>query len=161
MMVKVDGKSVTMHYGTQKMWELVPMYGEEVLRIPEECVSLHNFQKEVLHMEDSWVRSTEWPFLALSTASQVAVVPFEESDQEGIMPALVLVVPLGFFTTAVRLAWNLELDKHILGGGTAQMRMYRDAVHYRLGNLQTLGLTVLITLMFKHNVPAILTLAKH
>jgi hypothetical protein len=41
------------------------------------------------------------------------------------------------------------------------MRMYRDEVHYRLGNLQTLGLTVLITLMFKLNVPAILTLAKH
>ena len=77
------------------------------------------------------------------------------------MPELVLVVPLGFFTTAVRLAWNLELDTHILGGGTAQIRMYEDAVHYRLGNLQTLGLKVLITLMFKHNIPAILTLAKH
>ena len=83
MMVKVEGRSVTMHYGTQKVWELVPMYGEEILKIPEECVSMHNFQKEILHMEDSWVRSAEWPFLALSTASQVAVDPLKSQNRRG------------------------------------------------------------------------------
>ena len=68
--------------------------------------------------------------------------------------------PLGFFTTAVRQAWEIEVEKHILGGGTAEMEMYDDAVHLKLGNLKTVGLTVMITFMFKHNIPAIVSLTK-
>ena len=77
------------------------------------------------------------------------------------MPELVLVFPLGFFTTAVRQAWEIEVEKHILGGGTAEMEMYDDAVHFKLGNLKTVGLTVMITFMFKHDIPAIVSLSKH
>jgi hypothetical protein len=39
-----------MNYGAKKMKNLVPVLGEEVLMIPEECVSMHFFQKTVLHM---------------------------------------------------------------------------------------------------------------
>ena len=65
MMVMVEGRSVLMHYGTQRMWELVAKFREEVLKIPEECVTMHKYQKEILLVKDSWVRKTEWPFLAL------------------------------------------------------------------------------------------------
>ena len=52
----VEGRSVLMHYGTQRMWELVAKFGEEVLKIPEGCVTMHKYQKEILHVKDSWVR---------------------------------------------------------------------------------------------------------
>ena len=42
----------------------------------------------------------------------------------------------------------------------AEMEMYNDAVHLKLGNLKTVGLTVMITFMFKHNIPAIVSLTK-
>ena len=43
MMVKLEDKCVMMNYGTKKMRNLVPVLGEEVLTIPEECVSMHFF----------------------------------------------------------------------------------------------------------------------
>jgi hypothetical protein len=51
MMIKVKDKSIIMNYGTKKMRKMVPIHGEEVLRIPKECVTMHPFQKTVLHME--------------------------------------------------------------------------------------------------------------
>jgi hypothetical protein len=67
MMIKVMDKRIIMNYGTKKMMKMVPIHGEEVLRIPEECVSMHPFQKTVLHMEHDWVKSPEWQYIALST----------------------------------------------------------------------------------------------
>ena len=135
------------------------MYGEEVLMIPEECVSMHSFQKAVLHMEENWVRTAEWPFVAVSKTSQNAVVPFEEPSQDGIMPELVLVIPLGFFTASLRLDLDHEMEEHHLGGGSFLWRLYEDAEHFKLGHLKTVGLINLITLMLKHQVPSIFTLA--
>ena len=66
------------------------------------------------------------------------------------MPEFVLVIPLGFFTAAVRLDLDLELEAHFLGGGSSQRKMYEDAMHYKLGHLKTVGLTNLITLVLKH-----------
>ena len=57
MMIKVKDKSIIMNYGTKKMRKMVPIHGEEVLRIPEECVTMHPFQKTVLHLEHDWVKS--------------------------------------------------------------------------------------------------------
>ena len=79
-----------MNYGTQKMRNLVPVLREEVLMIPEECVSMHSFHKTVLHMEHNWLKTAEWPFVAHSTTSTTAVVPFDEPSQDGIMPGLVM-----------------------------------------------------------------------
>jgi hypothetical protein len=117
MEITMEGKRVSMNYSTQHMWDLVPMYGERVLRIPEECVNLLSFQKTLLHMEGDWVKMAEWPFVALSSSTTTAVVPFDDLDQDGIMPELVRIIPRGFFTASLILDLDMELNDHFFGGG--------------------------------------------
>jgi hypothetical protein len=74
MMIKVKDKCIIMNYGTNKMKNIVPIHGEELQMIPEECVSMHPFQKTVLHMEHDCVKSPEWPCIALSKTSTTVVV---------------------------------------------------------------------------------------
>jgi hypothetical protein len=115
MMIKVEDKSIIMNYGMEMMRKMVPIHGEEVLRIPEECVTMHPCQKTVLHMELDWGKSSEWPFIALATTS-TAVVPFEEPRSEGFMPGLVTIIPRGFITASLREELDKEVDTHYKKG---------------------------------------------
>ena len=60
MEITVEGKCLSLNYGTQRIWDLLPMFGERVLRIPEECVTLLSHQRAVLPMEDDWLKTEEW-----------------------------------------------------------------------------------------------------
>jgi hypothetical protein len=93
MEITVEGKQVSTNYG-------MPMFCERVLRIPEECITLLCHQRALLHMEDNFVKSAEWPFLALSSSTTAAVVPFNEQDQDGFMPDFVIIIPRWFFTAS-------------------------------------------------------------
>ena len=159
MMVKMEDKCVMMNYGTKKMRKLVRVLGEDVLMIPEECISMHFFQKTVLHMEHDWIKSAEWPFVALSTTSTTAVVPFDESCQDGIMPSLIMVIPKGFITASLRLDLDVELDRHYKEGGSFLWREYQDAEHFKLSQPRTVGLTNMVSLMLVPKSPSIFTLA--
>ena len=165
MMVKLEEpvgfqkQFVMLNYGTKKMRKLVRVLGEDVLMIPEECITMHGFQEKVLHMEHDWVKSAEWPFVALSTTSTTAVVPFDESCQEGIMPSIIMVIPTGFITASIRLALDVELGSHHKQGGSFYWRQYEDSEHFKLGKLRTVRLINMISLMLIHNSPTIFTLA--
>ena len=128
------------------------------LMIPEECITMHGFQEKVLHMEHDWVKSAEWPFVALSTTSTTAVVPFDESCQEGIMPSLIMVIPKGFITASLRLDLDVELDRHYKEGGSFLWREYQDAELFKLGQPRTVGLTNMVSLMLVPKFPSIFTL---
>ena len=108
-----------------------------VLQIPEECISMSRLQKRMIHMEDNWVESADWPFIALSTTSTSVVVPFDEPGQEGVMPELIMIIPLDFFTGALREDLDYELEDHHLGGGDFLWRQYQDAEHFKLAKLKT------------------------
>ena len=110
-------------------------------------------------MEDDWVKTTEWPFLAISSSTTAAVVPFDEQDQDGFMPDIVLIIPRGSFTASLILDLDVELDDHLFGGGQFQWKQYRDAVHFKLGKLETNNLINIVTLMLKTKTPAVFTLA--
>ena len=127
--------------------------------IPEECVSMHPFQKTVLHMEHDWVKSPEWPFIALATTSTTAVVPFDEPCKDGIMPGLIMIIPRGFITASLRDELDKELDKHYKEGGTFLWRVYEDAEQFRLGKLRTVGLINMVSLMLILKSLLIFTLA--
>ena len=113
----------------------------------------------MLHMEHDWIKSAEWPFVALSTISTTAVVPFDESCQDGIMPSLIMVIPKGFITASLRLDLDVELDRHYKEGGSFRWREYEDSEHFKLGQLRTVGLINMISLMLVHKSPSIFTLA--
>ena len=110
-------------------------------------------------MEDDWVKTAEWPFLAISSSTTAAVVPFDEPDQDGFMPDLVMIIPRGFFTASLIIDLDVELDDHFFGGGQFLWKQYRDAVHFKLGQLETTSLINIVTLMLKTKTPAIFTLA--
>ena len=155
----MEDKCVMMNDGTKKMRNLVPILGEEVLMIPEECVSMHFFQKTVLHMEHDWIKSAEWPFVALSTTSMTAVVPFGDPCQDGIMPSLIMVILKCFITASLQLDLDVELDRHYKEGGSFLWREYKDAEHFKLGQPRTVGLTNMVSLMLVPKSPSIFTLA--
>ena len=56
MEVLIDGRKVMMKYGGRDVRNLVGEFGEEVLRIPDYCVTLRQYQLNLLHVESSWVR---------------------------------------------------------------------------------------------------------
>jgi hypothetical protein len=141
------------------MRKLVQELGEEVLMIPEECITMYGYEEKMLHMEHNWIKSAEWPFLALSTTSTTAVVPFEESCQEGTMPSIIMVIPTDFITASLRLALYVELGSHHKKGGSFYWRQYEDSEHFKLGKLRTVGLVNMISLMLIHKSPSIFTLA--
>ena len=97
-----------MRYGGQEVRNLVEEFGEEVLRIPEQCLTLRNYQKNLLHVESSWVRGPSYPFLTLSMTSKVAIIPFEV-QQSGLFNDLVFIIPGGFTTPNFLLEWKKTL----------------------------------------------------
>ena len=77
--------------------------------------------------------------MALSTTSTTAVVPFDESCQEGIMPSIIMVIPTGFITASLRLALDVELGSHHKQGGSFYWRQYKDSEHFKTGQTQDSG----------------------
>jgi hypothetical protein len=65
--------------------------------------------------------------------------------KEGVMPELIMIIPLDFFTEALREDLDNELRDHHLRG--------------RLGQLKKRALINIVTLKMKHKNPTIFTLA--
>ena len=141
------------------MRDLVQELGEEVLMIPEECITMYGYEEKMLHMEHNWINSAEWPFLALSTTSTTAVVPFEESSQEGTIPTIIMIIPADFITGSLRLSLDVKLAIHHKQGGPFYWRKYGDAEHFKLGKLRKMRLINMISMMLTQNSPMIFTLA--
>ena len=111
LVITIEEKNRRMSSDSQRRWDLVPMFSGAVLQIPEESVSMSRLQKRMLHMEDNWVETADWPFIALSTTSTSVVVPFDEPGQEGVMPELIIIIPQDFFTEKInRQRGNETLD---------------------------------------------------
>ena len=56
MEVMIEGRMVLMKYGGQDVRNLVEEFTDEVLRIPDHCVTMRKYQMNLLHVESSWVR---------------------------------------------------------------------------------------------------------
>ena len=50
MEVEVQGNKQVLTYFSKKMVDQVARYGDGILRIPEECVTLRGYQKRILHL---------------------------------------------------------------------------------------------------------------
>jgi hypothetical protein len=59
LMITKEDKNRIMSSGSQKRWDLVPMFSGAVLQAPEGCVSMSRRQQRMLHMEDNWVETAK------------------------------------------------------------------------------------------------------
>ena len=127
MEVMIEGRRVVMRYGGQEVRNLVEEFGEEVLRIPDHCVTLRQYQMNLLHVESSWVRGPSYPFLTLSMPSKVAVIPFDV-QQSGLFQDLVFIIPGGFPTPNFLLKWKETLANTTKTGSCFQLE-FEDCRH--------------------------------
>jgi hypothetical protein len=156
MEVTIEGKLVVMKYGGKEMKNLVEEFGKEVLRIPEQCITMRNYQKNLLHVESSWVRGPSYPFLTLSMSSKIAVIPFEV-QQSGLFKDLVFIIPGGFTTTTFLLEWKKTLAKTTRKGSCFHLE-FEDCRHQLVRGLDEDNLIEIVSFLLDTSTPVIVTL---
>ena len=156
MEVMIEGRMVVMRYGGQEVRNLVEEFGEEVLRIPEQCLTLRNYQKNLLHVESSWVRGPSYPFLTLSMSSKVAIIPFEV-QLSGLFKDLVFIIPGGFTTPNFLLDWKETLANTTKKGSCFHLD-FEDCRHQLVRGLDEENLIKIVSFLMKTSTPVIVTL---
>ena len=156
MEVMVEGKLVVMKYGGKEMKNLVEEFGKEVLRIPEQCVTMREFQKNLLHVDSSWVRGPSYPFLTLSMSSKLAVIPFEV-QQSGLFRDLVFIIPGGFTSPTFLQEWKMTLAKNTRRGSCFHLD-FEDCRHQLVRGLDVDNLIEIVSFLLNTSTPVIVTL---
>ena len=149
-------------YGSTTSREVAAVMGENILYYPDIYWALPAFRADLLHVTSpcSRVNRNAYPFLALSTTSQVAVINFPLTASL-TYPPLVLVWPYGYHTAqrANEFTFLLQILYQHNEASHTSMTTFTTSVHYNLAALSPESLTTILSYALCNSLPLMVVMA--
>ena len=111
----VQGRSLLLTYGTERMMDLAEMAGNEgLLLLPDELFSPGPGWQNMLEEDSNYAGLAFYPYVKIGERSQVATIPF--TITEGRLEDLRMVIPS--FSMSTELAeWLVDFRDEVTSGG--------------------------------------------